>query len=70
MIDTLEGRDVIQRDLDRLERQAWENLMFKFNRAMCGLLHLGWGNPKHQPIGWAMNGLRDALGKGLECPGG
>ena len=47
VVDKLEGRDVIQRDLDRLDRWTCVNHM-KSNRVKCKVLHVGWGNPKHK----------------------
>jgi len=46
-MDSPEGWDAIQRDLDRLEQGAQVNLM-KFSKSKCKILHLGQGKPHYQ----------------------
>jgi len=47
MVNMLEGRDAVWRDLDRLERWAHATLM-KFNKAEWKVLHMSWGDTKHR----------------------
>lgn len=45
--DTLEGRDITERDLDRLERWFCVNTV-KFKKAKCKILHISQCNLKHK----------------------
>lgn len=46
-VDISEGKDTIQRDVDRLEEWSHVNLMM-FTKSKCKVHHLGWGNPQQQ----------------------
>jgi len=46
VVDMLEGKEAIQRNLHRLEEWAHEDLM-RLNKAECEVLHLGQSNPRY-----------------------
>ncbi|GAB0208170.1 mitochondrial enolase superfamily member 1 [Grus japonensis] len=46
-VDSLEGQEALQRNLDRLEHWAIISGM-KFNKSKCQILHLGWSNTRHK----------------------
>jgi len=45
-VDSLKGREALQRDLDRLESWVITNCI-KFNKSKHRFLHLGQGNPDY-----------------------
>ena len=47
VVDTQEGRDAIERNLDRIEQRAQVNVM-RSNKSKHKVLHLGGGNPYYQ----------------------
>jgi len=46
-VNTPEGQDAIQRDLDKFEKWVCVNLM-RFNKAKWSIMYVSWGNPQYQ----------------------
>ncbi|GAB0190152.1 cAMP-dependent protein kinase inhibitor alpha [Grus japonensis] len=63
VVDMLEGRDAIQRDLGRLERWICMNLV-KFHKAKRKVLHMDQRNPKHN-YGLGREWIESSQGEGL-----
>lgn len=55
VVNTLEGRHVIQMDLERLEKWAHANLS-GFSKAKCKVLHLDWVNMKETGLRAVLSG--------------
>ncbi|GAB0178416.1 hypothetical protein GRJ2_000306900 [Grus japonensis] len=65
VVNTLERRDAIQRDLDRLERWARANRV-KFNKAKCKVLHVSQGNYKNYKLEYCIQLWGLQYKKGME----